>query len=354
MVMKNKIAIIIAAYNGSRWIQKCLASVFSAKGGSASGGRFDADVILVDNASSDGTADIVEKEFPQVDVIRSAQNLGFVGGSNLGIREALRHGYEYILILNQDTEIEPNFLVEIVRVASSKNVGIVQGMLVLGGERSLANNAGNALHYLGFGFVKHYREPVERLSSREPFEIGYASGAALLVKRSVLERVGVLDEKFFMYHEDLDLCWRAKLAGYQVLLAPQAVAYHYYEFNRNKEMFYWTERNRWAVLLQNYSAKSLVLLSPMLLAIEVMMLLYSLAGGWLGKKLRSYGWVWLHVPHILRQRRKVQTMRTVSDKDIFKTMDAEFSFAEIRSPIILYLVNPLLSLYFWVVRLVYI
>ncbi|MBI2637154.1 MAG: glycosyltransferase family 2 protein [Parcubacteria group bacterium] len=342
--MKNKVAIIIVTYNGSRWIRKCLASVFRNE---YDGGY---DVIVVDNASTDGSADIVEQEFPEVAVIRSAKNLGFAGGSNLGIKEALRHIYEYILMLNQDTEVEPNFLSEIVRVASPDDVGIVQGMLVLGDERSLTNNAGNALHYLGFGFVKHYREPLEQWANREPFEIGYASGAVLLVKRSVLEEVGILDEKFFMYHEDLDLCWRARLAGYRIMLAPAAVAYHYYQFNRNKEMFYWTDRNRWAALLQNYSVKSLILLGPMLVAIEILMLLYSLVGGWFGKKLKSYAWVIAHLPSILKQRRRVQSMRTVNDRKIFRTMDAGFSFSEIRNPALTYVVSPLSRLYFQIVR----
>ncbi|MDP3995522.1 MAG: glycosyltransferase family 2 protein, partial [bacterium] len=234
--MKNKIAIIIVTYNGSRWIRKCLASVFKSEYEGGFG------VIVIDNASSDGTADIVEQEFPEVEVIRSAKNLGFVGGNNIGIKEALKQGCEYVLMLNQDTEVAPDFLDEIAKVASKDDVGIVQAMLVLGNERSLVNTSGNALHYLGFGFVKHYKEPVEKWAHKEPIEIGYASGAALLVKRSVLEQVGFLDEKFFMYHEDLDLCWRAKLAGYRVMLAPKAMVYHYYEFNRNKEMFYWTER----------------------------------------------------------------------------------------------------------------
>lgn len=344
--MMNKVAIVIVTHNGSRWIRKCLASVFR---NDYEGGF---DVIIVDNASSDTTADIIEKEFPPIVIIRSHKNLGFAGGNNVGIKEALRHTHEHIVLLNQDTEVEPDFLSEIVRVASPDDVGIVQGMLVLGGERSLVNNAGNALHYLGFGFVKHYREPLERWSGREPFEIGYASGASLLVKRSVLEQIGLLDEKFFMYHEDLDLCWRAKLAGYRVMLAPKAVVCHYYEFNRNKEMFYWTERNRWAVLLQNYSVKSLILLSPMLAAIEVMMLLYSLAAGWLGKKLRSYGWVLLRLPSILKQRKRVQATRIVNDREVFKTMEAGFAFSEVQNPLLDHVISPLSSLYFSIVRTV--
>ncbi|OJI06309.1 hypothetical protein BK004_04050 [bacterium CG10_46_32] len=345
--MKNNLAIIIVTYNGSTWIKKCLASVF--RNDPTQGGY---DVILIDNASHDGTADIVEKEFPPVAVIRSSKNLGFVGGNNLGIKEALRHQYEYILMLNQDTEVVSDFFSEIIKVAVLDHVGIVQGMLVLGDERSLTNNAGNALHYLGFGFVKQYGEPVERWASREPFEIGYASGAALLVKREVLEHIGVLDEKFFMYHEDLDLCWRAKLAGYRVMLAPKAIVYHYYEFNRNKEMFYWTERNRWAVLLQNYSAKSLILLSPMLAATELMMLVYSVMSGWLGKKLKSYVWILAHLPQIFAQHRRVQLSRTVSDKRIFKTMDATFTMAGINNPIITRVLNSLFTVYFAIIRII--
>ncbi len=367
--MKPSIAVIIVTYNGSRWIRRCLASVFSSdyppsyppltKGGIRGG----VDVIVVDNASDDATTDIVKQEFPEADLIRLSKNMGFAGGNNIGITEALRRGYECVFLLNQDTEIEPGAIGELVRVAEAENAGIVQGMLLLGTERNLTNNIGNALHYLGFGFVKHYRESAQRWTGKEPLEIGYASGAAMLIKREVLEELspparggdtggeGVFDESFFSYHEDLDLCWRAKLAGCKVVLAPQAIVYHYYEFNRNKKMFYWTERNRWAALLKNYSVTTLILLAPMLAAVEVMMLAYSALGGWLGYKLKSYAWIVCHVPLIFVQRRRVQSMRRVPDRIVFAAMDAELVFSEIRNPLLVHVISPLAVLYYHVVRL---
>jgi GT2 family glycosyltransferase len=339
--MSNKIAIIIVSHNGSKWIRKCLTSVFKNE----YDGQFD--VIVVDNASQDNSADIAEKEFPQVDLIRLGKNLGFVGGNNVAIKEALRHRYDYIILLNQDTEVEPNFLSEIVKVADSdKQIGIVQGMLVLGNERNLTNNVGNAMHYLGFGFVKHYQEPVSNWVDREPFEIGYASGAAMLIKRDVLETVGSFNDKFFSYHEDLDLCWRARLAGYKIMLAPKATVYHFYEFNRNKKMFYWTERNRWAILLQNYSIKTLLLLAPILVIIELMMLAYSFISGWVHYKLRSYVWIWAHLFSILKQRKMVQSIRKVGDREVMRYMDSKLKMSEVDNPLLKYVVSPMVELYY--------
>ena len=151
--------------------------------------------------------------------------------------------------------------------------------MLLGSDASRVNNLGNAMHYLGFGFVKHYQEDADKWLNRDPSEVGYASGAAMLIKKEVLDKIGMFDEKFFMYHEDLDLCWRARLAGYKIILAPKSIVYHFYEFNRNKKMLYWTERNRWVCLLQNYSISTLIKLFPMLFIVELMMIVYSLIGG---------------------------------------------------------------------------
>lgn len=336
--------IIIVTYNGSRWIRACLSSVF----GSTFNGHLY--VAVVDNASSDGTADIVEREFPEADLIRLNKNTGFVGGNTIGITEALRHPPDYVFLLNQDTEIEPGTVSELVRVAEDSGAGIVQGMLLLGDERHLVNNAGNALHYLGFGFVKHYREPAERWAGQEPFEIGYASGAAMLIRRDVLETVGLFDESFFSYHEDLDLCWRAKLAGFKVMLAPKAIVYHYYEFSRNKKMLYWAERNRWAVLLKNYSLKTLILLMPALFFIELAMLVYSALGGWLHLKIKSYGWILMRFGAILASRRRIQRIRKIHDRSIIRSMDSKLLFSEIRNPMLTYVISPFSVLYYQVIR----
>jgi len=335
-----KVAIIIVTYNGSKYIARCLTSVFSNKYENFT-------VLVVDNNSADDTVEIVGKLFPQVELIKLDSNLGFVGGNNIGIKRALQDGADCIILLNQDTEVEYDWLAQLVKTAQeNKKAGIIQAMLLLAEERSLTNNVGNAMHYLGFGFVKHYRERVDSWFHRSPFEIGYASGAAMLITREVLEKVGALDEKFFMYHEDLDLCWRARLTGYKIMIAPQAVVYHHYQFNRNKKMFYWTERNRWACLLQNYSWTTLLKLAPILILIEMMMLAYSLSGGWLVQKLKSYAWVIKYFKLIMRQRERVQLMRQLSDKEVMRHMDAKLEFTEVSNPVLKWIVSPIAEWYY--------
>jgi len=353
--MNNRIAIIVVTYNSAKWIANCLRSVFASK----LNGHIE--VTVIDNASSDGSADIVEKEFLEVDLIRLKENTGFVGGNNLGIERAMSKGCDYIFLLNPDTEIEPNCLSEIVKVADQDKIGIVQAMLLLGDERHLTNNVGNALHYLGFGFVKHYREDASQWLTSEPLEIGYASGAAMLIKREVFyqEKEGTrhalsllfLDKKLFSYNEDQDLCWRVRLGGYKIMLAPKAVVYHYYEFSRNKFKFYWNERNRWVLLLQNYSVRTLLLLSPMLLLIELMMLVYSLLGGWLHLKLKSYAWIFVNLSLIFRDRAQVQSIRKVSDKKIFLHMDSKLEMSEVDNPVLKYIVSPFAQMYFKIIKI---
>ncbi len=336
-----KVAIIIVTYNGRAYISQCLQSVLAARFSDSF------DILVIDNASTDDTAAIIKTKFPRVKLIELKTNAGFAGGNNVGLRLALAQGAEAAVLLNQDTYVEPDWLEELAAAAFSKSdIGIAQAMLLLADDHGRVNNLGNAWHYLGFGFAKHYRALAEEQKAKAPFAIGYASGAAMLVKREVLEKAGMFDEKFYMYHEDLDLAWRARLRGYEIILAPRAVVYHYYRFRRNQLMYYWTERNRAAVLLQNYSFKTLLLLAPMLLITELMILIYSAAHGWLLQKLRSYAWILWHLPGILKQRSEIQSRRQVSDKIIMQRMDSSLEFSEIKNSVLTYLVNPAVKLYY--------
>lgn len=168
----------------------------------------------------------------------------------------------------------------------------------------------------------------------------------MYIKREVLEKIGVLDTKLFMYHEDLEYCWRARIAGYSVVIAPQATVYHHYEFKRNKKLFYWTERNRWVVLLQNYSLGTLLKLLPMLVFMELGMLGYSVLGGWVQYKLRGYVWVMTHIFSILKMRIRTQSLRTVSDNAIMQVMDGELLMSEMNNPVLKHIVSPLSNWYF--------
>ncbi len=346
--MISKVSIIIVSYNGAEWLNKCLESVFISKtrAEKLSKGKIKIQVIVVDNASEDKSLEIVENFF-EVFLIRLNKNQGFAAGNNFGIKRAMEQNSDAVILLNQDTEVEEDFIFEIIKTADSSDaIGIAQGMLFLGKERNLVNNVGNAMHYLGFGFVKNYRDKIDKWVLEKPFEIGYASGAAMIIKRKVIEEIGFFDESFFAYHEDLDLCWRAKIAGYKIILATSAVVYHYYEFSRNKKKFYWAEKNRIAALLKNYSYKTLIFILPMLVFVEILMLFYSLISGWFYFKIKSYFWVLCNLHLIFKSRKIIQSSRKLSDREIFLKMDYKIKFGEIDNFFINYFFNPVVFLYY--------
>ena len=214
---------------------------------------------------------------------KNTDNLGFSGGNNQAMRLALEEGFEYVYLLNPDTEAQPGFLnAAIEALESDRNVGIVQSLLRLHPRTELVNSYGNEIHFLGFGYAGG-----ESMSITDPSvqaklarrDIAYASGAGMLVRASLLREIGFLDEELFAYHEDLEYSWRALLAGFRVLLAPNSVVYHKYEFSRSITKYYWMERNRLIVLARLYRWPTLLLVAPAFLVMELGLWLFAFRGG---------------------------------------------------------------------------
>lgn len=337
--MAQRTAIIIVTYNGSTWITGCLASVFRSDADSF-------DVCVVDNHSSDDTLQKVSDEFPQVTVIPLTENRGFCGGNNIGIQRALDEGYERVVLLNQDTEVTPGWLSALIKASHDHAVGVVQSLLLMGDNPSLINSSGNVLQYLGFGYVGDLRRPLQSYHETEVHDIGYASGAAVLYTREVLLTVGLFDESYFAYHEDLDISWRARIAGYRVVVAPESKVLHYYSFQRNKNLLYWSERNRLMTILKNYQLGTLLILLPVGILIECMMLAYSLLSGFIHKKIWSYFFILFHIPSIMRSRARIRRFRTQSDRLVMRHMAVRLDFSEMCNPLIRYVVNPMLEFYY--------
>jgi GT2 family glycosyltransferase len=304
---------------------------------------------LVDNGAGDGTLAAAKKEIerlgaslPEVVVHEPGANVGFAVGNNLALRAALDRGADYCFLLNPDATFEPAALQEAVRVAASaQNVGSVQSLLVLGDEPEVVNTSGNHIHFLGFGYVGGYRRARAEVPS-EPREIAFSSGACVLLPAKVLRQVGLLDETLWLYHEDLDLGWRIRLAGYRNLIAPASVCRHYYEFSRAQSKWYWMERNRWIVVLKNYRLATILLLLPVLLVADCGLLLMSAKAGWFGGKVRSLAWFlrpssWMY---LLRGRREIARIRKVSDRKILRHFTAVIDFPDFRSPVITKVIEP--------------
>ena len=166
-------------------------------------------------------------------------------------------------------------------------------------------------------------------------EITTGCGAALLVPRERFEEVGGFWDALFLYHEDLDLCWRLRMRGYRVLCEPRAITHHRYEFSRNPNKHLHMERGRWLTLAANFEAGTLLRLAPALLATEVALLAVSARDGWLRQKLDSAREALSAAPAVARQRRAVQGTRSVPDGEVlphFETrLGDEFGVAVARA-----------------------
>ena len=308
------------------------------------------DLCIVDNASTDDTILTVERQWPEAVIIKNAQNEGFAVANNQGFGYAIKHDYEFVFILNHDTVVEKSFLQAAIRgIGSNPKVAAVQSKLLLFDDKSKINSIGNEIHFLGFAYAGGHGTPDRQLPLTE---ITYPSGAATLFRVSALETVGFFNGEFFMYHEDTDLGWRFWLAGYRILLAPESVVYHKYQFSKSIKKFYYMERNRRLVVFQNYRLRTLLLIFPAGIAVAVAMLAYSLFSGWFVENLKVY-WYFLHPNSwikVIRTRRAVQKKRTVADREIIPRFVDRIEFQDITSPATRFLLNPFTRAYWFLVK----
>lgn len=314
---------------------------------------------LVDNGPGDGSLAAAQHEIalraarlPKVVVHEPGSNLGFAAGNNLALRAALDGGVDYCYLLNPDATFEPEALVQSVRVAAGTDrLGSLQSLLVLGDQPEVVNSDGNRIHFLGFGYVGGYKTSRKDVPPA-PRDIAFSSGACVLLPSTVLKQVGLFDETLWLYHEDLDLGWRIRVAGYRNVIAPASVCRHNYEFSRSLGKWYWMERNRWIVVLKNYRLATLALLLPALLFADVGLLLMSAKAGWLGAKLRSLAWfarpaAWTY---LWRGRRAIARLRRVPDRDLLAHFTAVIDYPDFRSPLLTKLVEPVWKITLALVR----
>jgi len=272
--------------------------------------RDDDELVVVDNASQDGTAAAVREAAPRGVVLEQDRNLGFAGGCNAG---AAASTAPLLLFLNPDA-IPAEGCLDALRgtAAFQPGWGAWQALVTMPGGREI-NSSGGMTHFLGMGWAGACGKPVEAAPAH-PDEVSFASGAALVVRRDAWERLGGFDVRYFMYGEDLDLGLRMWLSGYGVGVVPAARVEHDYEFAKGGRKWFLLERNRWWTVLGDYPARLLVPLLPALLAAEVALIVMAGRGGWLRAKLRAQATVLRELPQILARRREVQSRRSVSPR----------------------------------------
>ena len=183
-------------------------------------------IVLVDNGSKPGSLDQIKTEFPQITLICLERNLGFTGGNNVGIARALRDGADYIMLLNNDTEVAPDLLQRLVDYAEGRpKCAIVGPLIYYYDEPHRIWSAGGAVDPYTAASTS-LREGELDDHGQESLQVDYISGCALLIKRTVVEQVGLLDDRFFIYYEETDWCARVRELGYEIWLVPQGRVWH--------------------------------------------------------------------------------------------------------------------------------
>lgn len=217
----KKVFIIVLNFNGKDQTLTCLKSLQKLQIA-----NYKLQIVVVDNGSTDGSVEEIEKRYEDlstgkagIKILRNEENLGFAGGNNVGIKYALEKGADYIIVLNNDTVVPENFL-DIL----NNDADIVGPVIKFKRDGRWIYDYGGYLNWW-IGRPKHYELPHYTRHST-PYTIHYLSGCCLAIKRSVFEKIGLFDEKYFLYFEDLDFCLRAQKAGFKIALDPKVVIFH--------------------------------------------------------------------------------------------------------------------------------
>lgn len=229
-----KIAFIILNWNGVNDTLACLASI-----NKIDKKPFVIEIIAVDNASTDDSVKRIKELFPKITVIENKSNLGFAAGNNIGIKYALKDLADFIFIVNNDTILDKNILKNLLQTQQKYNADILSPKIYFSPGREFYKNRyskselGKVIWYAGgkidWNNVKGFHngvDEVDRGQFEKEIEVDYATGAAMFVKREVFEKVGLFDEKYYLYYEDLDFCLRAKRIGAKIMFSPASRLWH--------------------------------------------------------------------------------------------------------------------------------
>ena len=308
--MRPKFSIIIVNWNGKKKLgdlfNRCLESIMSTKYG-----KFE--VIFVDNASTDGSYEYAKSKYTFV-FHRNPKNLGFVGGNNKGAKFC--EG-EIIVFLNNDTVVDARWLEEPAKLFENPEIGIVQANLRLLADPSVADSTGHCISVLGLPVENSFfmEEP------KEPTPIFAGKGAALFVRRELFERLNGFDEDYFFYFEETDLCWRARLLGYEVYFSPRSVVLHKGSGTfKNGKLLFHRQKNTIASMIKCYEFRNLILYLPLRLLFEFASIFFlafrkpPLALG----DVKALLWLLKNTRNLIRKRKEIQKQRVVSDKELFE------------------------------------
>ena len=228
--MKNypKVFVVILNYNGGNFIKKCLASVFKND-------YPNFEVVVVDNNSTDGSLEMAKSNFSKATFIRNEENIGFSAGNNAGIRFSLERMAEYVCLLNNDAEIEKDFLLKLVEILEKDSKIGIASPVIFNGENKQVWFSKGKINWLTMKATHS-----TKIETQDFYKTEFVTGCAMIIKADVFNEIGLLDEDYFLYWEDVDISYRAQLAGFKNVVVTASWAYHFEKSEAQKEnKTYW-------------------------------------------------------------------------------------------------------------------
>jgi GT2 family glycosyltransferase len=328
-------AVVIVAYRSGERLLRCVEALRERDSVTQ--------IIVMDNG--DGAGEIEAVQGAGAAVVSAGRNVGFAAGCNFGAGHAAA---DVLVFLNPDTVIGDAAVSALARTLDDPEIGVAMPRLRLFDQPELLNSAGCQIHISGLAWSGGYGLPAASID--DVSEITYANGSALAIRAELFREVGGFTDELFIYHEDLELCWKVRMRGLRVVITPEADVFHDYDYARNPTKNYYMERNRLVFVTSAFSLRTLAALAPVLLVAEAGLTLLSWRQGWLRDKLAGWRWCLRNTSWLRRHRRELQGLRLVPDRTLARYLTPVIDPAMIDVPAPVRAANPVLRAYWALAR----
>jgi GT2 family glycosyltransferase len=318
--MVVKVSVIIVNYNGLPYIDACISSILNQD-------LANYEVIFVDNGSTDGSFEYAKQKFPKLIFVSPGTNTGYAGGINAALPFC---SGEYIAPINMDTEVSQDWLSPLTSfMDKNPRVGAVNPKILLYDQQDKYNSKGLDVHMSGIGFCRKLLRKDNH--STLPEKVTGITGCSYMIRRNILEKMGGAPQECFMYYDDVTISWLVTLMDYELFCVPEAMIYHKYNLTMNPFKYYLLEKGRHELLLTTLKPSTLILFSPIFLAVEALLFCYGIAKGWVffHSKMRAYGAIWISRKEIGQRRLRYFPLKKITDFTLMKRLRWNMSWGQL-------------------------
>jgi hypothetical protein len=308
------VSIIILNYNAGKLLLDCVESILKSD-------FKNYEIIVVDNNSKDESHLICKEKFEEIKLIENSQNFGFCEGNNIGAKNAKG---EFIIIINPDTTVTPNWINEFLKANKENGDGIYQPKIISLEDKKTILSTGNMIHLFGFGFARD-KGNLKTKNVENVEKITYSSGTCIFTTKKLFEKIGMFDSFLFLYHDDLDLSWRASMQKIDSFYVPTITVFHKesYNFQWSSKKFYWLERNRKYCILTHYSKETQKKIASELFLSDVLIWISYFFKGFLLVKIKAELEIRKNKKKIEEKYLELEKIKLVSDEEMIKKFSDE-------------------------------